>query len=145
MNNELSDIILKANSDESKLNILVFPHDWEMEKELAKTGHNFYRLQLQEGDVPKDLPENYCIMPYSQVVTLFHYDIAMVRSNSVSQEIFNEIMNAVRRPFIVIDQDNPQSTISKHSGTYNNVDYKQDDFVENWGKFIKDFYEANKV
>jgi hypothetical protein len=47
MNNELSDIILKANSDESKLNILMFPHDWEMEKELAKTGHNFYSFKTQ--------------------------------------------------------------------------------------------------
>lgn len=145
MNNELSDIILKANSSETKLNILVFPQDWAMEKEMAKTGHNFYRLQLKEGDVPNDLPENYCVMPFSQVVTIFHYDVAIVRNNTVEQEAFNQIMSTVRKPFIIIDENNPQNTIAKNTGTYNNVNYNEDNFVENWNKFIQDFYEANRV
>ena len=139
MNSLVSKIILSCNSKKEKLNILVSPFVLETEKEICKTGHNFYRINNQEDNNLEGLPENLFILPKEVLPLAFDYDLFIARDGTLSDDMLGQIVNAIQTPVIIITDRTDEHNNNPNLILSDLYDHTKEDFVKQWTKLLENF------
>ena len=108
-------IINLANRDKNQVyNILTFPTHERYETQLAKTGHNFYALNITDGkkwnDSQTPIPNNYYILPENDICDYINYDFILVQSRYWQYSVAAQINQRLQLPMIVLEHTLPPET-----------------------------------
>jgi glycosyltransferase involved in cell wall biosynthesis len=97
--------------NDKKYNILTFPTHERYESQLAKTGHNFYSFHMKDGKKWNreqiKPPENYYILPESQLCEYIPYDFILVQSKFWQYQVAQQINQVLMLPIIVLEHTLP--------------------------------------
>lgn len=99
------------NRNDKKYNILTFPTHERYESQLAKTGHNFYSFHMKDGKKWNreqiKPPDNYYILPESQLCEYIPYDFILVQSKFWQYQVAQQINQMLMLPIIVLEHTLP--------------------------------------
>jgi len=125
--------------DNKIYNILTFPTHERYETQLAKTGHNFYALNIKdakkwnEGQTP--IPINYHMLPENKICEFLNYDFILVQSRYWQYEIASNINRSLQLPMIVLDHTLPpelsENQLEVLRSMYGNVNVFISEFSQN--------------
>ena len=112
MATELSRIIERCNSPKKSVyNILTFPTHERYESQLCKTGHNFYSFHLpnqKKWNLEQcQPPENYHILPESNVCDYIKYDFILAQSKFWQFQVAMQINQQLNLPVICLEHTVP--------------------------------------
>lgn len=141
MSKVVSKIIDKCNnSGDAKLNILLHEFDIETELAISKTGHNFFRVQLQpdENIVSKTAEyPNFFVLPVGQVPFYIEYDMIVAKNGSFSEKFLQDMHHTLQLPFLIIDPEREE--FDQNMAFTNKQDKNSDSFIEDWKELLEKF------
>lgn len=141
MSKVVSKIINKCNnSEEAKLNILIHQFDIDTELAISKTGHNFFRVQIDDSkDVIDKAKEytNFFILPIGQVPFCFDYDMIIAKNSTFSQKFLEDMHYRLEIPFLIIDQEREE--FEERMAFTTRQDKDSEDFIEHWTILLEKF------
>lgn len=111
--NKIGSLFRHLNNDR-QFNIITFPTHERYEKQLCKTGHNFFAANLpnfKSWSANHTLPDNYFILPKEDFLNI-RYDLILVHSRFNQQlQMAQNLRNLFNVPILVLDHSQPQPNL----------------------------------